>query len=229
MLAEIGAVGPIKCTALYEVILGETFAMIEHIKASLTEAKATLDAFLNDPQSLQSIAQAAQLLITAFANSGRAYSCGNGGSMCDAMHFAEELTGRFRLDRPGMAAVAISDPSYMSCVANDYGYDQIFSRFIQAHGRPGDVLLTISTSGKSPSILNAARAARDIGMHVIGLTGRPGTDLTALCEVCINAPAGRFADRVQEIHIKIIHILIELVERSIYPQNYAAVDEGHSC
>lgn len=203
--------------------------MIEHIKASLTEAKATSDAFLNDPQSLQSIAQAAQLLITAFANSGRAYSCGNRGSMCDAMHFAGELTGRFRLDRPGMAAVAISDPSYISCVANDYGYDQIFSRFIQAHGRPGDVLLAISTSGKSPSILNAARATREIGMHVIGLTGRPGTDLTALCEVCINAPTGRFADRVHEIHIKIIHILIELVERSIYPQNYATVDEGHSC
>ncbi len=203
--------------------------MIEHIKASLTEAKVTLDAFINDPQSLQSVAQAAQLLITSFENSGRAYSCGNGGSMCDAMHFAEEFTGRFRLDRPGMAAVAISDPSYMSCVANDYGYDQIFARFVQAHGRPGDVLLAISTSGKSPSILNAARVASEIGMHVIGLTGRPGTDLAALCEVCINAPAGRFADRVQEMHIKIIHILIELVERSICPQNYASVAEGHSC
>ncbi len=203
--------------------------MIEHIKASLTEAKVTLDAFLNDPQSLQSVAQAAQLLITSFENSGRAYSCGNGGSMCDAMHFAEEFTGRFRLDRPGMAAEAVSDPSYISCVANDYGYDQIFARYIQAHGRPGDVLLAISTSGKSPSILNAARVANEIGMHVIGLTGRPGTDLAALSEVCINAPAGRFADRVQEMHIKIIHILIELVERSICPQNYAAVDESHSC
>jgi D-sedoheptulose 7-phosphate isomerase len=195
--------------------------MIEHIKASLTEAQSTLDAFLNDPHALQSVAQAAQLLISAFENSGRAYSCGNGGSMCDAMHFAEELTGRFRLDRPGLAAVAISDPSYMSCVANDYGYDQVFSRFIQAHGRAGDVLLAISTSGKSPSILNAVRVAREIGMHVVGLTGRPGTDLASLCEVCIEAPAGRYADRVQEMHIKIIHILLELVERALCPQNYA--------
>jgi D-sedoheptulose 7-phosphate isomerase len=194
--------------------------MIEHIKASLTEAQSTLDAFINDPRALQSVAEAAQLLIRSFENSGRAYSCGNGGSMCDAMHFAEELTGRFRQDRPGLAAVAISDPSYMSCVANDYGYDQVFSRFIQAHGRAGDVLLAISTSGKSPSILNAARVAREMGMHVIGLTGRPGTDLASLCEVCIEAPAGRFADRVQEMHIKIIHILLELVERALCPQNY---------
>jgi D-sedoheptulose 7-phosphate isomerase len=194
--------------------------MIEHIKASLTEAQSTLDAFLNDPRALQSVARAAQLLIGAFENSGRAYSCGNGGSMCDAMHFAEELTGRFRLDRPGLAAVAISDPSYLSCVANDYGYDQVFSRFIQAHGRAGDVLLAISTSGKSPSILNAARVASEIGMHVIGLTGKSGTELASLCEVCIEAPAGRFADRVQEMHIKIIHILLELVERTLCPQNY---------
>jgi D-sedoheptulose 7-phosphate isomerase len=195
--------------------------MIEHIKASLAEAQSTLEAFISDPRSLQSVAEAAQLLITSFENSGRAYSCGNGGSMCDAMHFAEEFTGKFRLDRPGIAAVAISDPSYMSCVANDYGYDQIFSRFIQSHGRSGDVLLAISTSGKSPSILNAAKVARQLGMHVIGLTGQPGTELATLCEVCIEAPAGRFADRVQEMHIKIIHILIELVERTLCPKNYA--------
>lgn len=194
--------------------------MIEHIKASLAQAHSTLEVFAGDPRSLQAVAQAARLLITSFENSGRAYSCGNGGSMCDAMHFAEEFTGRFRLDRPGMAAVAISDPSYMSCVANDYGYDQVFSRFIQAHGRPGDVLLAISTSGRSASIVNAARVARQFGMHVIGLTGQPGSELAALCEVCIEAPGGRFADRVQEMHIKIIHILIELVERHIYPQNY---------
>src|SRR5579875_2325737 len=109
--------------------------MIEHIKTSLAEARATLEAFSNDSHSLQSVAEAAQLLISAFESSGRAFSCGNGGSMCDAMHFAEEFTGRFRLDRPGIAAVAISDPSYISCVANDYGYDQIFSRFLESHGR----------------------------------------------------------------------------------------------
>lgn len=140
--------------------------------------------------------------------------------MCDAMHFAEEFTGRFRLDRPGIAAVAISDPSYISCVANDYGYDQIFSRFLESHGRAGDILLAISTSGKSPSVLNAARVASKLGVRVIGLTGQPGSELASLCDVCIEAPAGRFADRVQEMHIKIIHILIELVERALCPQNY---------
>lgn len=203
--------------------------MIEHIKASLTEARLTLDAFVGNPKSLQAVADAARLLITAFESSGRAYSCGNGGSMCDAMHFAEEFTGRFRLDRPGMAAVAISDQSYMSCVANDYGYDQVFARFVQAHGRPGDILLAISTSGRSPSILNAARIAGELGMRVIGLTGQPGSELESLCTVCIHAPAGRFADRVQEMHIKIIHILIELVERSICPQNYASTSQESSC
>jgi D-sedoheptulose 7-phosphate isomerase len=194
--------------------------MIEHIKASLTEAQTTLETFSNSAHSLETVAQAAQLLINAFENSGRAFSCGNGGSMCDAMHFAEEFTGRFRLDRPGIAALAISDPSYMSCVANDYGYDQVFSRFLESHGRTGDVLLAISTSGKSLSVLNAARVASKIGMRVIGLTGQPGSDLASLCDVCIEAPAGRFADRVQEMHIKIIHILIELVERALCPQNY---------
>jgi D-sedoheptulose 7-phosphate isomerase len=194
--------------------------MIEHIKTSLAEARATLEAFSNDSHSLQSVAEAAQLLISAFESSGRAFSCGNGGSMCDAMHFAEEFTGRFRLDRPGIAAVAISDPSYISCVANDYGYDQIFSRFLESHGRAGDILLAISTSGKSPSVLNAARVASKLGVRVIGLTGQPGSELASLCDVCIEAPAGRFADRVQEMHIKIIHILIELVERALCPQNY---------
>jgi len=194
--------------------------MIEHIKTSLAEARATLEAFSNDSHSLQSVAEAAQLLISAFESSGRAFSCGNGGSMCDAMHFAEEFTGRFRLDRPGIAAVAISDPSYISCVANDYGYDQIFSRFLESHGRAGDILLAISTSGKSPSVLNAARVASKLGVRVIGLTGQHGSELASLCDVCIEAPAGRFADRVQEMHIKIIHILIELVERALCPQNY---------
>lgn len=194
--------------------------MIEHIQASLEEAQTTLESFRNDAGALDAVAKAAQLLIDSFAHSGRAFSCGNGGSMCDAMHFAEEFTGRFRLDRPGMAAVAISDPSYMSCVANDYGYDQVFSRYIESHGRAGDVLLAISTSGKSPSVINAARAAAKLGMHVIGLTGKPGSELAALSDVCIHAPSGRFADRVQEMHIKIIHILLELVERALCPKNY---------
>lgn len=194
--------------------------MIEHIKNGLTESQQVLDLFVNDQSKLQSVADGAHLLVTAFRNTGRAFSCGNGGSMCDAMHFAEELTGRFRRDRPGIAATAISDPTHITCVANDYGYEQVFSRYIESHGRRGDVLLAISTSGKSPSILVAAQAARKLGMQVIALTGAAGSPLEDLCDVCISCPSGAFADRTQEMHIKIIHILIELIERELYPENY---------
>lgn len=119
-----------------------------------------------------------------------------------------------------MAAVAISDPSYISCVANDYGYDQVFARFVQGNGGDGDVLFAISTSGSSPSVVLAAQAARARGMKVIGLTGRSGSQLEQNADVCICTSAGRYADRVQELHIKVIHILIELVERALQPANY---------
>jgi D-sedoheptulose 7-phosphate isomerase len=194
--------------------------MMEHIKNGLTEAQQVLDQFVNDQSKLQSVAAAAHLLVTAFRSNGRAFSCGNGGSMCDAMHFAEELTGRFRHDRPGIAATAISDPTHITCVANDYGYENVFSRYIQSHGRPGDVLLAISTSGKSASILVAAQMAQKLGMQVIALTGASGSPLEDLCDVCISCPSRAFADRTQEMHIKIIHILIELIERELYPANY---------
>jgi len=196
--------------------------MIEHIKNNLVDAQSALNRFLQDDRSIQSVADAAGLLVSAFRSSGKAFSCGNGGSMCDAMHFAEEFTGRFRNNRPGVAAIAISDPTHITCVANDYGYDQVFARYIQAHGHPGDVLLAISTSGKSQSILVAAKAAREMGIRVIGLTGTPGSALEGLCDVCICSPGGAYADRVQEMHIKIIHILLELVERELFSENYVA-------
>ena len=194
--------------------------MLDHIKASLQQAHLVLEMLIENEKALKSIEAAAQLLLDAFARSGRAFSCGNGGSMCDAMHFAEELTGRFRKDRPGIAAMAISDPSHLTCVANDFGYDQVFARFVEAHGRAGDVLLAISTSGRSASILNAAKAATARGIRVIGLVGREGSELGALSDVCICTPGVEFADRVQELHIKVIHILIELIERQLHPQNY---------
>ncbi|SDF68227.1 D-sedoheptulose 7-phosphate isomerase [Phytopseudomonas seleniipraecipitans] len=195
--------------------------MIEHIRNSLTEAQRALDAFLGNEQTLTHIEQAARLLVTSFEAKGKVFSCGNGGSMCDAMHFAEELTGRYRKNRPGIAAVSISDASHISCVANDFGYDHIFSRYVESHGREGDVLLAISTSGKSPNVVKAAEAAKALGIKVIALTGKPGSLLESLADVCICAPGGDFADRTQELHIKVIHILIELVERSLSPENYA--------
>lgn len=195
--------------------------MIEHIRNSLIEAQRALEAFIGSEQTLANIERAGDLLVNSFEARGKAFSCGNGGSMCDAMHFAEELTGRYRKNRPGIAAVSISDASHISCVANDFGYDHIFSRYVESHGREGDVLLAISTSGKSPNVVKAAEAAKALGMKVIALTGKPGSLLESLADVCICAPGGDFADRTQELHIKVIHILIELVERRLSPENYA--------
>ncbi|OLU23009.1 phosphoheptose isomerase [Pseudomonas sp. PA15(2017)] len=195
--------------------------MIEHIRNSLLEAQRALDAFIGNEQTLANIEHAANLLVSSFETKGKVFSCGNGGSMCDAMHFAEELTGRYRKNRPGIAAVSISDASHISCVANDFGYDHIFSRYVESHGREGDVLLAISTSGKSPNVVKAAEVAKALGIKVIALTGKPGSLLESLADVCICAPGGDFADRTQELHIKVIHILIELVERRLSPENYA--------
>ena len=190
------------------------------VRAALDEAAAALERLRADDTTLTHIAQAGGLLASAFAAGGRAFSCGNGGSMCDAMHFAEELTGRFRDDRPGYAAVAISDPGHLSCVANDYGYEQVFARYLRAHARAGDVLLAISTSGTSRNVLAAAREARELRMQVIALVGRDATPLADLADLAIVTTGGRYADRVQELHIKVIHILIELVERRLAPGNY---------
>jgi D-sedoheptulose 7-phosphate isomerase len=185
------------------------------ILAALAEASSALAALMADGATLDSIDSAAGLIARSMAAGGRAFSCGNGGSLCDAMHFAEELTGKFRDNRPGYAAVAIADAGHMSCVANDFGYEQVFARYLQAHGRAGDVLLAISTSGSSPNVIAAAREARQRGMSVIALTGRPSSVLGGHADLTICTPGGRYADRVQELHIKVIHILIELIERQL--------------
>jgi D-sedoheptulose 7-phosphate isomerase len=193
----------------------------EHVVAALAEARDALEHLRADATAHAAIAEAGALLAATFRAGGKVLSCGNGGSMCDAMHFAEELSGRFREDRPGYAAIAMSDPSHLSCVGNDYGYEQVFARYARAVGRAGDVLLAITTSGTSRNVVAAAQAARAAGMKVIALTGRAGTPIVDLADVAIVTPAGRYADRVQELHIKVIHILIELVERELAPGNYA--------
>lgn len=188
---------------------------LEIIKQELLQASDTLDKFLKDPVNSQKIAQAAEYFATAFKNGGKAISCGNGGSHCDAMHFAEELTGRYRNERDPLPAVAISDPSYISCVGNDYGYDQIFSRFVAAFAGDKDVLLAISTSGNSKNVVAAARMAKEKGAKVIALTGNDGGALAAIADLEIRVPHTGYADRVQEIHIKVIHIMILLIEKMI--------------
>ena len=196
--------------------------MNSHIQSSLREAQSALNALLSNPEALFSIEKAAALLIATFEAKGRVYSCGNGGSMCDAMHFAEELTGRYRHDRAALPAQAISDASHMSCVGNDYGYEHIFSRYIEAHGHPGDCLLALTTSGTSKNVVRAAKVAKEHGVKVIILSGKQAPELMALSDVYICTPGGQFADRVQELHIKVLHILIELIERHFFPANYPA-------
>ena len=188
---------------------------IEIIKNSLKEAQTGLENLLNNETVLANIDRAAAVLAESFRHHGKAMSCGNGGSMCDAVHFAEELSGRFRKNRKALPALSISDPAHITCVANDYGYEFVFSRFVEAHGRPGDCLIAISTSGTSPSILNAVRSAKEQGVTVIGLTGRAGSALEQLADISLCTPAGNFADRVQELHIKMLHIMIELVEQKL--------------
>ena len=201
---------------------------VAQVRAALGEAAQALDALLADEATQALIDQAAGLLADTFTAGGRVYSCGNGGSMCDAMHFAEELTGRFRNNRRGFAAMAISDPGHLSCVGNDYGYDQVFARFVQAHGRAGDVLLGITTSGSSRNIIEAAKAARALGVKVIVLTGKRDAAIREWADILIVTPGGRYADRVQELHIKVIHILIELVERRLAPDNYTNEATHHA-
>jgi D-sedoheptulose 7-phosphate isomerase len=186
------------------------------IQAELTEARTVLDQFLANEANLAYIAQAAQLMADSLRNGGKVLTCGNGGSLCDAQHFAEELSGRYRQDRPALAAIALTEASHMTCVANDYGFEFVFSRFVQALGRPGDVLLAISTSGNSPNVLNAAEAAKAAGMQVVSLTGKNGGKLADLSDVEIRVPHFGFADRIQEVHIKAIHIMIMLIEKLVF-------------
>jgi len=187
------------------------------IKNNFNEAKEVLEKFLADDANFEKIKQAGDIMVECLSGEGKIISCGNGGSMCDAMHFAEELTGRFRDDRRAIGAVSISDASHITCVSNDYGFEKIFSRYVEGVGRKGDVLLAISTSGNSKNILNAIESAKAKGMKVVGLTGKDGGIMAEVCDVEIRAPKSNYSDRVQEIHIKVIHSLIDFIEKNLKP------------
>ena len=189
--------------------------MIDIISQELNEAQIVLQNFLSNEKNIADIEAAARLMADAIQNGGKILSCGNGGSHCDAMHFAEELSGRYRENRRALPAIAISDVSHISCVSNDFGYEYVFSRFIEGLGNQGDVLLGISTSGNSGNIINAVEAARLKGMKVIILSGKDGGKLADKADVEIRVPHFGYADRIQEIHIKVIHILILLIEKMV--------------
>lgn len=182
------------------------------IKSHFEQADYVLKTFLSDDQNFKNIEKAGLLIVDAILSGNKIISCGNGGSMCDAMHFAEELSGRYRNDRKALPAIAISDASHITCAANDYGFDHIFSRFVEALGNKNDILFAISTSGNSSNILNAIKSAKEKGIKIIGLTGKDGGVMKTLCDVEIRVSHDGFSDRIQEIHIKIIHSLIDFIE-----------------
>ena len=189
------------------------------IKNSFLEAQQVLEAFISDEKNLGQVKNAGDLLVDMFRQGGKVFSCGNGGSLCDAMHFAEELTGRFRHERAALPAIAIADPSHFPCVSNDMSFDSVFSKYLEALGDRGDVLLAISTSGNSSNILQAIDTAHVKGMKVIGLTGKTGGEMKEKCDITIVVPWNKYSDRIQEIHIKIIHILIEYIEQALFNTN----------
>jgi D-sedoheptulose 7-phosphate isomerase len=189
------------------------------VKNSLEEGFAVTTKVMADPDFLKSIENSIEFFTTAFKNGNKVFSCGNGGSLCDSMHFAEELTGRYRKDRAPLPATSIIDPSHISCVSNDFGYEYIFSRYLEAWCGSGDVVLAISTSGNSENVIKATEVAKAKGAKVIGLLGKSGGKLKDMADIAIIVPS-EVTDRIQEIHIKCIHIFIEGIERNLFPENY---------
>lgn len=193
----------------------------QHIRNALLEHKRAIDSIVENDEVVETLQTASVAMAECLKTGGRIFSCGNGGSMCDAMHFAEEMTGRFRANRPAYSAAAISDPAHIACVGNDFGYDEVFARYIEAHGRSGDVLIGITTSGTSRNVLRAFEVAREKGMKIVALTGKKECPAAELSDFLLATPGGKWADRVQEQHILCIHILIEMIERQLNPENYS--------
>ncbi|MCL2064863.1 MAG: D-sedoheptulose 7-phosphate isomerase [Candidatus Cloacimonetes bacterium] len=192
---------------------------MEFIKNNFQESNRLKKDFMNDEKNLQKLEEVIFLLVDKHTNGNKGITCGNGGSACDAMHYAEELTGRFRKDREALGAIALTDPSYITCVANDFGFDKIFSRGIEALGKKDDYLIAISTSGNSPNIIKAVEAAKQKDMLIIGLLGKDGGALKDLVDYAFIVPAST-SDRIQEIHILLIHTIIEGIERIMFKENY---------
>jgi D-sedoheptulose 7-phosphate isomerase len=193
----------------------------DHIRSALEEAAQTLEAFLGDDEAMEGVDRFVKAACQTLREGGRILTCGNGGSMCDAMHFAEEWTGRFRNDRKALSAMSFSDPSHMTCIANDFGFEEIFSRQVAAQGRAGDLLVAISTSGNSENILRACTEARTREITVVGLIGNGGGAQRDSVDIPIVVPGTSTSDRIQEVHIKVLHAVLEAVEREMFPDLYS--------
>ena len=201
--------------------MASNLAQGQWIGQALEDARALLEQTIQSDRHIEDIAASVDLFLASLRQGGKILTCGNGGSHCDALHFAEELTGRFRKERPPLAALSLGEATHLSCVGNDYGFEYVYSRAVEALAKPQDCILVISTSGRSPNCLRAAQAAHERGAKVVGLLGYDGGSLLSLCDAAVVIP-GSTSDRIQEMHIKVIHIWVELIERALFPQNYGA-------
>lgn len=192
---------------------------LEVWQSALSEAQSTLEKFKSDAQLVEKCVEFTRILIDTYRQRGTVFACGNGGSHCDAMHFAEELTGKYRKERRPLGALALGDASHVTCTANDYGFEHVFARQLLGLGRKGDALIGLSTSGNSKNVILAFKAAKEMGIKTVGLLGRNGGELLKLADLAIVVPA-ETSDRIQEMHIKLIHTVIEGVERELFPENY---------
>jgi len=183
------------------------------------DAHKTIELFRKDPAQIEKCAEFSKILIDAYKKGSTVFSCGNGGSHCDAMHFAEEFTGRFHKNRMALPVISITDSSHITCVGNDYGFEDIFSRGVEAFAKEDDFFIGISTSGNSPNIINAVEKAKEKKMITIALLGKEGGKLKGICEYELIIP-GKTTDRIQEIHMLILHSIIEEVERIMFPELY---------
>jgi D-sedoheptulose 7-phosphate isomerase len=188
-------------------------------QTSFNEARQALGQFLESPKTLELCMRFSGMLVDTMKSGHNLFTCGNGGSHCDAMHFAEELTGRYRKDRRALGALALGDASHVTCVSNDYGFEHIFARQVEGLGRPGDMLVGLSTSGNSANVIHAFETAKKKNIKTVALLGRDGGKLKDLADLAIIVP-GHSSDRIQELHIKLIHIVIEVLERELFPENY---------
>ena len=192
----------------------------EALRQSYQDAATLFSSFASDKTQIDKTLVVSSVIAKAFQEGNKVLICGNGGSCCDAIHFAEEFTGRFRKNRKALPVIALSDSAHITCVGNDFGFDEIFSRSVEAYGKTGDIFIGISTSGNSENVLRAASVANQLGLLTLSLLGRDGGKLAGVCDYEFIIP-GQSSDRIQELHMAILHILIEGVERILFPENYS--------
>lgn len=191
----------------------------ENIRNSYLTAFKTVKAFVENEENIEKTEKISQELALAYKNGKKSLIAGNGGSNCDAIHFAEEFTGRFRKDRKALPSISISDSSHITCVGNDYGFDFVFAKGVEAFGQEGDFFFGISTSGNSKNIIEAVKMAKEKKLKTVALLGKDGGKLKGVCDYEFIIP-GETSDRIQEVHMMILHIIIEGVERTLFPENY---------